>query len=206
MEDKYVKLTHHNGINRGFQFKEGLNTDIYELNEDIECGKGGLYFCKFKDVGKWIYELGKDVLIWDVEIPKGEKVIEFPDKLKAKSIILSNPKKAYDNYEICLQAVKYTAGMCIEFIENQTEEICKLAVMQIGNTIKYVKEQTPEICFLAIKRDGNALMYVKEQTPEICILAVLQNKKAMKYVKEKTQEFYEGILIRKKFYKTDEDY
>ena len=46
MKNRFVKLTNYNRINRGFQFKEGLNTDIYELNNEEECAKSGLYFCK----------------------------------------------------------------------------------------------------------------------------------------------------------------
>ena len=35
--------------------------------------------------------------------------------------------------------------------------------------LQYVKEQTSEICMEAVKNNGYALQYVKEQTPEICM-------------------------------------
>ena len=41
--------------------------------------------------------------------------------------------------------------------------------------MQYVKEQTPEICLEAVKQNGYALEYVQEQTPEICLEAVKQN-------------------------------
>jgi hypothetical protein len=41
--------------------------------------------------------------------------------------------------------------------------------------LQFVKEQTPEICIEAVKQIGYALEFVKEQTPEICLLAVKQN-------------------------------
>jgi len=73
------------------------------MNRYEECAAGGLYFCRFKDVSNWICNYG-DAVIWNVEIPQGEEVIEYETKLKAKRIILSDPKKAYEDYEICKMA------------------------------------------------------------------------------------------------------
>lgn len=42
--EQNVKITKANGINRGFQYKDGLNVDKYELNRNEECAQGGLYF------------------------------------------------------------------------------------------------------------------------------------------------------------------
>ena len=63
-------------------------------------------------------------------------------------------------------------GMQLEFVQNQTPEICLAAVQQNGYAIAYVKEQTTDICLAAVKQNGLALKYVKEQTPEICSAAV----------------------------------
>jgi hypothetical protein len=57
-----------------------------------------------------------------------------------------------------------------------------LAVKQKGYALQYVKEQTPEICMEAVKENGYALQYVKEQTPEICMEAVKENGYALQYV------------------------
>jgi hypothetical protein len=160
--DQFVKLTNPDGINRGVQYKEGLNEDIHELNREKDCAVLGLYFCRFKDINKWIYDYGRDVLIWKVEIPEGEEVIEYSNKLKAKRIILSEPKKAYENYEICKLSVQQN-GYALEFVEQQTEELCKLAVQQNGWALKYVNEQTEEICKLAIQKDSWTLKLVKKQ-------------------------------------------
>ena len=102
--EQYVKLTNPDGINMGFQYKIGLNEDRYELNRNQECAVGGLYFCQFKDVGKWIGNYHY-ALIWKVEIPEREEVIKYKNKLKAKRIMLSETKKAYKDYEICKLAV-----------------------------------------------------------------------------------------------------
>jgi len=184
--DQFVKLTNPDGINNGFQFKEGLNEDIHELNQNEECSQGGLYFCRFKHVGNWIGLYG-DALIWKVEIPEGEEVIDYETKCKAKRIMLSEPKKAYKDNEICKLAVQQN-GWVLQYVKEKTEEICKLAVQQNGLALQFVKEQTEELCKLAAQQNGWALLLMKEQTEEICKLAVQQNGHALQFVKEQTEE------------------
>jgi hypothetical protein len=58
------------------------------------------------------------------------------------------------------------------------------AVSQDGSALQYVNEQTPEICKKAVSQNGCALQYVNEQTPEICKKAVSQNGCALQYVNE----------------------
>ena len=70
-------------------------------------------------------------------------------------------------------------GRALEYVKEQTPEICLAAVTQNGRALKFVKEQTPEICIAAVKQDGLALQFVKEQTPEICLAAVMRNRDAL---------------------------
>ena len=56
----------------------------------------------------------------------------------------------------------------LEYVKEQTPEICLEAVRRNGRVLRYVKEQTSEICLEAVKQNGYALNFVKEQTPEIC--------------------------------------
>ena len=58
------------------------------------------------------------------------------------------------------------------------------AVKRDGMTLQFIKEQTPEICLEAVKRDERALAYVKEQTPEICITAVQNTLDAIVFVEK----------------------
>lgn len=51
-------------------------------------------------------------------------------------------------------------------------------------TLQYVKEQTTELCLEAVKKNGYALEYVKDQTPEVCLEAALENSKALQFVKK----------------------
>lgn len=73
----------------------------------------------------------------------------------------------------------------LQYMHNQTEEVCLRAVKQNGMSLKDVKYQNDEICLAAVKNNGLALQYVKNQTEEICFEAVKENREALMYVKDK---------------------
>ena len=93
-------------------------------------------------------------------------------------------------YEKIIDLIE-TDGRCLNLLrkEEQTEEICKLAVQKTGCALSFVKiEQTEELCKLAVQRDGYALRYVRNQTDEICKLAVQQNVNSFQFVENQTEE------------------
>lgn len=55
-----------------------------------------------------------------------------------------------------------------------------------GYALQYVKEQTSEICLEAVRQDGLALEFVWEQTEEICLAAVNRTPNAIICVKDKS--------------------
>lgn len=69
----------------------------------------------------------------------------------------------------------------MQYIENQTEEMCQIAINASGLNLEYVKDQDPEICLAAVKQDGLALRYVENRTPELCLEAA-KNKQKCDYV------------------------
>ena len=79
-------------------------------------------------------------------------------------------------------------GLALQFVKEQTPELCLAAVKQNGYALRIVREQTPEICLAAVKQNGYALRIVREQTPEICLAAVKQNGDALQYVNSKIFE------------------
>jgi hypothetical protein len=96
--------------------------------------------------------------------------------------------------EICLEAVKQN-GYALEHVKNQTPELCLEAVKQNGNSLYYVKNQTPELCLTAVKQAGYALYYVQNQTPELCLEAVKQDGYALKFVnKDKIPYLFHNVL------------
>lgn len=63
--------------------------------------------------------------------------------------------------------------------------------------LEFVKDQTPEICLAAVNKCGLALKYVKEQTPEICLAAAKQNWKAFRFVKQEILDEFENLIHTK---------
>jgi hypothetical protein len=80
-------------------------------------------------------------------------------------------------------AVVGRIGALLQYVENQTPEICMAAVQEDGTAVQFVKNQTPEICMAAIQQNGNALKFIKEHTKELCDIAIQQNPDAYQYAK-----------------------
>ncbi len=76
----------------------------------------------------------------------------------------------------------------LQYVKQQTEDICLTAVQEDGRALRYVENKTPEICMTAVKQDGLALEYVENQTPEICLAAVSEDWEALQFVKDQTEE------------------
>ena len=50
----------------------------------------------------------------------------------------------------------------LQYVDYQTEEICKLAFQQNGLSLCHVKNRTEEICKLAVRENVYALKFVKD--------------------------------------------
>lgn len=74
-------------------------------------------------------------------------------------------------------------GNALEFVKEQSEEICLEAVKQNGSALMFVKKQTEQICLEAVKQKGWALKYVEKQTPKICMVALNQDPDSCRHVR-----------------------
>ena len=66
----------------------------------------------------------------------------------------------YDNSIRFYQYILIFSPHYIQYIENQTDELCAFAVCRNGLLLKYVKNKTPKICSLAIMSNPDALEFV----------------------------------------------
>lgn len=83
--------------------------------------------------------------------------------------------------DICLKAVKQH-GFALQFVRNQTHEICLEAVKKNGCALEFVEDRTQKICMEAVKQNPHALQFVRNQTLEMCREAIKRNVTVMKYV------------------------
>ena len=87
-------------------------------------------------------------------------------------------------------------GMALKYIndEEQTSDLCKIAVIQNGIALQYVPLEliNEEICKLSVEQNGFAIEFIpkKYKTYQLCKLAVKQNGLAIKYIPDnyKTEE------------------
>ena len=87
-----------------------------------------------------------------------------------------------------LPSIKISYDPCfLEYVKEQTDEVCLKVVKQNSWALLYVKKQTEAICIEAVKQNGLVLQYVNEQTKAICIEAVKQNGLVLQYVNEQTE-------------------
>ena len=85
--------------------------------------------------------------------------------------------------DICLTAVQED-GRALRYVRQQTEDICVAAVRQCPGAITKVQKQTPKICLTAVQQDPWMLQYVEHQTEEICTAAARRDPRALQYVRD----------------------
>lgn len=168
-----------------FTYKIGLNIDTLPFNPVGRCEKGGLYFCEESNCFLFWKHYGQKMTL--ITIPDDARVYIDEDKFKSDKIIIErilNFNEISDDFWINIFRKDPRA---LQFIKNQTEELCKEAVKRYGMYLSYIDNPTEEVCRLAVKQDGLALQFVKKQTDEICALAVQQTGQALSYVKNQTE-------------------
>lgn len=207
----YYKIIRQDLLHYDFRYKLGLNVDHIKFNPTYTCQPGGLYFTDADNINQF---LSYGELLAEISIPEDAQVYQESNKWKAdKFIILSmtpvaehllfrdkifgleDVRKNGDllqfiknqTDEICLAAVRNN-GRALQYVTNQTNEICLAAVQETGFALQYVKNQTWEICLAAVQETGFALQYVTNQTDEICLAAVKRYGSALSYVKNQTRE------------------
>ena len=79
-------------------------------------------------------------------------------------------------------------GNVLQFILNQTEDMCMLAILHSPDRLRYVMHQTEPICLIAVKLNGLTLEFVKPdlQTDAVVNAAIKKNPYALQYVINQT--------------------
>jgi hypothetical protein len=130
------KLTSKTMKNRDVTWKMGHNEDIHPFNTDEECCAGGIYFCsKEEQIAPWCCDYTH---ICDIEIPKDSQVHHYGNKSKASEIIIKThmpieDHPIFDDPKFCMAAVEQN-GLALQYVKEQTPDICMTAVKQYGYT------------------------------------------------------------------------
>ena len=88
----------------------------------------------------------------------------------------------------------YTGNYPLQYIIDQTEEHCLIAINNHPNNFWYCRNQTYNVTKLAIKKDAFQIKYVNNQTAnyeELCYDALRQFPSVIRYIKNPTPEMIE---------------
>ena len=151
-EKQLIKLTNKLENHNGYQFQTGLNIDSNEFNPSGECQRGGIYFCLWEKLSMWLnYSRSPMFYARLVTIPDDAKVWIEKDKFKTDRLILGDRVKigdltVWNDSSYCLEACKFD-GLVLQYIKNQTPEMCLISVRQNFSALQYVLEPNPGIVF-----------------------------------------------------------
>ena len=71
-------------------------------------------------------------------------------------------------------------------MQHQTDAICRAAVKFSGDAIRFVQNQTEQLCLLAVKNGwGTILRYINNPSEKVIRLAVNMDRDNLPYVKDK---------------------
>ncbi len=71
--------------------------------------------------------------------------------------------------------------------EKKQHALMRQAMRKRPRMLEFVPEQTPDLCLAAVESDGSALEFVREQTDEICSAALKSDPAAKQYIRKKHQ-------------------
>lgn len=71
--------------------------------------------------------------------------------------------------------------------EEKQHSLMRKAMRKRPRMLEFVPEQTPDLCLAAVESDGTALEFVREQTDEICSAALKSNPNAAQYIRKKPE-------------------
>ena len=165
-----------------YQYELGLNSNELSFDSTGSYIKGGLYFCDKSKCHLFWKSYGTKLAL--ITIPNDATVYVEKDKFKSNKIIITDILDFTDVPDDFWLIIFNHSCIAFEYIKNQTEELCVLAINKNPWLIASVHDQflTEELCKLAVNISGIVLQLIKNQTKDICTLAVKQHGMALKYV------------------------
>jgi hypothetical protein len=184
----YVKILREDMIHRGFQYTMGINVDRKSFNPIGMCKFGGLYFCTRANDPLFA---GHGRLIVDVVLPPNEPVYEEIDKLKARCIVLSNPRpweEVFSEFE--KQVAVCVNPSCIAFLLHPSLTVQNIAVEEDAHVIQFIRHAGENVKRRAIQKDPLSIEHMRHPSLALQYLAVSLNRQAIHYIQDSQQDMF----------------
>lgn len=107
--------------------------------------------------------------------------------IKANPLALQYIPANFKTIELCTIAVEID-GMALQFVDNQSVDICIAAVSNNPKSITYAKYQTDDICSIALNKNSYMFTDILDPSYNICILAIELNPYNLKYINNQTDD------------------
>ena len=185
---RFLKVMYDDHIHYDFEYKLGLNIDTKPFNPFGECSEGGLYFCDKTTLH--LFWQNYDTTIAIVTIPDDARVYVERNKFKSDKLVIIeflNFADISDSFWLELLFDKKQSA-ALQYVENQTNDICVKAITQDASAIQFVRNQTEDLCMFAVQKNGMVIKYIRNPTTSISYHAVKQNSEALKYIKNQTHD------------------
>ena len=194
----YYKILNQTMKHYDFQYQLGLNIDTIPFNPSGSCKPGGLYFTDLENVFDY---MNYGTLIAKIRIPKKAKVHTDTDnmytKYKADMIYIVSITPLEDFQSLfdskTVDQILVRSFNLLQYVKDQTDEICKSLLKQDPYAIQYIRNQTFELCKLAIDGNPDVLQFVQNPSFELCLYALEKNINVVQFIPD--------LIIREVFQK-----
>jgi len=192
----YYKVLKKDMKHFGHLYKLGINEDKIQFDPHEICGPGGLYFCNFEDVVRWLTIDDDNEYIAEIKLLEDSKVVEQSYKFKTNKFVVQNLVLITDFLEKNNLEEKAVAnsGLALKYVKNQTPELCLMATSQYSSVVKDIVNPTPELLLDIVKRQPYSIYYIKNQTPELCLTAVKEKPRTLPYIRDLSVEICEAAF------------
>jgi hypothetical protein len=184
--DKFIKHKLNETI-KIFCSNNGYNIRFVKNPSDELCI---LAFENNSECIKYMKNLSEEMCLYIVNNKKYHKYFNYIEKYFNINI---NDKEKYLNIndkEKYAKIMCLNRGLSLEYVKEQTEEICEIAINSDPESFEFVKDKTLSLCKLACGKSGYCLKYVPSdlKTEEICMLACSNWGYALENVENQTEE------------------
>lgn len=146
VEKVYYKVLSEDMNRNGFQYVIGHNVLKETFDRTEKCGPGGLYFCDFYEVFRWISWMKttnkQPAIICKVKLVPGAQIVEMPLKCKTDQMILYDP--------VSIE----------EFIKNNVDKLTEDIAREYPEGFQFIKSPSHKVCFRAVTINPQTFKYI----------------------------------------------
>lgn len=184
----WIKVSNSIELEKGYQYRDGLNQDSIKINVYQFDQPGGLEFYPLADLEAHLYDSGTGLYLREVQIPDQATVVQFGTKFKADQLRMS--KRGIWYQKIFAEHLTKFYGLALRKMpsEKQTEDLAIKTVIVNGYDLRHVRVdlRTEKVCLAALENNNWAIQLLKpwELTETIINYARKKNPSVHHLIKE----------------------